>query len=66
MRLALVGATGLVGNEMIKVLEERLSDKITEFIPVASAKSVCLHFCRVAFSGHRIGCRALLVLAHLS
>jgi aspartate-semialdehyde dehydrogenase len=40
MKLALVGATGLVGNEMIKVLEERLSDKISEFIPVASEKSV--------------------------
>jgi aspartate-semialdehyde dehydrogenase len=39
MKLALVGATGLVGNEMIKVIEEfQLS--IDEFIPIASAKSV--------------------------
>jgi len=39
MKLALVGATGLVGREMIKVLEER-KIKISEFIPVASEKSV--------------------------
>lgn len=39
MKVALVGATGLVGNEMIKVLEER-KFPVTEFIPVASAKSV--------------------------
>ncbi|MBT8233052.1 MAG: aspartate-semialdehyde dehydrogenase [Saprospiraceae bacterium] len=39
MKIALVGATGLVGREMIEVLEER---KIScdEFIPVASARSV--------------------------
>ncbi len=39
MKLALVGATGLVGSEMIKVLEER-DLPITEFYPVASEKSV--------------------------
>lgn len=39
MKLALVGATGLVGSEMIKVLEERQLP-ITEFIPVASERSV--------------------------
>jgi aspartate-semialdehyde dehydrogenase len=39
MKLALVGATGLVGSEMIKVLEERKLP-ITEFIPVASEKSI--------------------------
>jgi aspartate-semialdehyde dehydrogenase len=39
MKLALVGATGLVGSEMIKVLEERALP-ITEFYPVASEKSV--------------------------
>lgn len=39
MRIALVGATGLVGGEMIKVLEES-SLPIKEFIPVASEKSV--------------------------
>jgi len=44
MKLALVGATGLVGNEMVKVLQERIANKITEFIPVASAKSVGNNF----------------------
>lgn len=39
MRLALVGATGMVGQEMIKVLEERLLP-ITDFFPVASQKSI--------------------------
>lgn len=43
MKIAVVGATGLVGSVMLKVLEEGryLSfDKITEIIPVASEKSV--------------------------
>ncbi len=39
MKIVLVGATGLVGREMMKVLEER-NFPITEFIPVASSKSV--------------------------
>jgi len=39
MKLALVGATGLVGSEMIKVLEER-NFPITEFYPVASERSI--------------------------
>jgi aspartate-semialdehyde dehydrogenase len=39
MKLALVGATGLVGSEMIKVLEER-KIPVSEFIPVASEKSI--------------------------
>ena len=39
MKVAVVGATGLVGSHMIKVLEER-NFPVTEFIPVASAKSV--------------------------
>lgn len=39
MKIALVGATGLVGSEMIKVLEER-NLPVSEFIPVASEKSV--------------------------
>ncbi len=38
MRLALVGATGLVGREMIKVLEER-AIRPSMFIPVASERS---------------------------
>lgn len=39
MKVALVGATGLVGHVMREVLEER-NFEITEFIPVASARSV--------------------------
>jgi aspartate-semialdehyde dehydrogenase len=39
MRVAVVGATGLVGTEMMKVLAER-KFKITEFYAVASARSV--------------------------
>lgn len=39
MRVAVVGATGMVGEVMRKVLEER-QFPITEFIPVASERSV--------------------------
>lgn len=39
MKVAVVGATGLVGNVMCRVLEER-KFPITEFIPAASARSV--------------------------
>lgn len=39
MKLALIGATGLVGREMIKVLEE-FDFPVDELIPVASQKSV--------------------------
>ena len=39
MRVALVGATGMVGNVMLKVLAER-QFPITELIPVASERSV--------------------------
>lgn len=39
MKLAVVGATGLVGRTMIKVLEER-NFSMTRLIPAASAKSV--------------------------
>ena len=39
MKVAVVGATGLVGSQMIKVLEEH-SFPVTELIPVASEKSV--------------------------
>lgn len=47
MRIAVVGATGLVGKEILKVLEER-KVSITEFFPVASAKSVGK---KIVFSG---------------
>jgi aspartate-semialdehyde dehydrogenase len=39
MKIAVVGATGLVGTKMIQVLEER-NFPITELIPVASERSV--------------------------
>ncbi|TAG55598.1 MAG: aspartate-semialdehyde dehydrogenase [Cytophagales bacterium] len=39
MKIALVGATGLVGGEMMKVLTER-NFEVTEFYPVASEKSI--------------------------
>jgi aspartate-semialdehyde dehydrogenase len=39
MRVAIVGATGMVGREMLKVLAER-NFPITELIPVASSRSV--------------------------
>jgi aspartate-semialdehyde dehydrogenase len=47
MRIAVVGATGLVGKKMIQVLEER-NFPVSEFYPVASAKSVGL---KVIFKG---------------
>lgn len=39
MKIAVVGATGMVGEVMLKVLQER-QFPITEFIPVASQRSV--------------------------
>ncbi|MFC4722771.1 aspartate-semialdehyde dehydrogenase [Geojedonia litorea] len=39
MKIAVVGATGLVGNVMLKVLEER-NFPLTELIPVASERSI--------------------------
>ncbi|SES83507.1 aspartate-semialdehyde dehydrogenase [Hymenobacter actinosclerus] len=39
MKVAVVGATGLVGTEMLKVLAER-NFPVTELLPVASARSV--------------------------
>lgn len=38
MKVAIIGATGLVGSVMMKLLEER-NFPLTEFIPVASEKS---------------------------
>ncbi len=55
MRVALVGATGMVGSEMIKVLEESTLP-ITEFIPVASAKSIGK---KVSFKGSTFTCIGL-------
>jgi aspartate-semialdehyde dehydrogenase len=39
MKVAVVGATGLVGTKMLQVLEER-NFPVTEIIPVASEKSI--------------------------
>lgn len=39
MKVAVVGATGLVGGEILKVLEER-NFPVTEIIPVASERSI--------------------------
>ena len=39
MRIAVVGATGLVGREMLKILEER-QVQVTEIFPVASKRSI--------------------------
>ena len=39
MKVAVVGATGLVGTQMLNVLKER-NFPITELIPVASERSV--------------------------
>ncbi len=47
MRVAVVGATGLVGSKMMNILEER-AFPVSEFIPVASSKSVGN---KVRFSG---------------
>jgi aspartate-semialdehyde dehydrogenase len=39
MKVAVVGATGLVGTKMLQVLEER-NFPVTELIPVASERSI--------------------------
>lgn len=52
MKIAVVGATGMVGQEMLKVLEEQ-QIKIDELVPVASKKSVGK---LVEFSGKSYPC----------
>jgi len=47
MKVAVVGATGLVGSKMLQVLEER-NFPVTELIPVASEKSIGK---KIAFKG---------------
>lgn len=39
MKIAVIGATGLVGKEMLKIMEER-KFPVTELLPVASQKSI--------------------------
>jgi aspartate-semialdehyde dehydrogenase len=55
MRVAVVGATGLVGKTMMKVLEER-HFPVTELIPVASERSKGKE---VKFAGHSYKVRTL-------
>ena len=50
MKIAVVGATGLVGTKMLQVLEER-NFLITELIPVASEKSLGME---IDFKGKKI------------
>ena len=50
MKIAVVGATGMVGQIMLKVLEER-NFPVTELIPVASEKSVGE---KILFKGNEI------------
>ena len=52
MKVAVVGATGLVGSEMLKVLAER-NFPVTSLIPVASEKSVGKELLFKA-EGHRV------------
>ena len=47
MKVAVVGATGLVGKTMLRILEER-KFPVTELIPVATANSAGK---KVMFSG---------------
>ena len=47
MKVAVVGATGLVGGEILKVLAER-NFPVTEIIPVASERSIGK---KIAFKG---------------
>lgn len=47
MKVAIVGATGLVGSTMLRILEER-NFPVTELIPVASEKSAGM---KVTFKG---------------
>src|SRR3954463_2180041 len=49
MKVAVVGATGLVGSKMLQVLAER-NFPVTELIPVASERSVGKE---VEFKGNR-------------
>ncbi|HPE56312.1 MAG TPA: aspartate-semialdehyde dehydrogenase [Bacteroidales bacterium] len=55
MKVAVVGATGLVGRVMLQILEER-NFNVTELIPVASEKSVGK---KVKFHGKEIEVTAL-------
>ena len=55
MKVAVIGATGLVGTKMLQVLQER-QFPITELIPVASEKSVCK---QISFGGNSFTVQSL-------
>lgn len=61
MKVAIVGATGLVGGMMLKVLEER-NFPITELIPVATEKSVGKE---VLFKGRKYKVQSTLMAIEL-
>ncbi len=54
-KVAVVGATGMVGQEMLRVLEQR-KFPVSELVPVASTRSAGK---TVRFNGHEIPVRAL-------
>lgn len=55
MKIAIIGATGLVGSTILKVLEER-NFNVTELIPVASNKSAGK---TINFRGEKIGIKTI-------
>ena len=59
MRVAVIGATGAVGREMIRILEDR-AFPVDDFVPLASARSVGLP---VTFRGEEHRIRELTVEA---
>lgn len=61
MRVAVVGATGLVGGEMLEVLSE-LDFPITELFPVASERSVGK---KIAYKGKDYSCITLQTAVEL-
>ena len=57
MKVAVIGATGAVGREMTRILEER-PFPVDEFVPLASARSAGRH---VSFGGEEHEVRELTV-----
>jgi aspartate-semialdehyde dehydrogenase len=55
MKIAVVGATGLVGTKMLEVLAER-NFPVTELIPVASEKSIGKH---IEFKGKKYAVQSM-------
>jgi aspartate-semialdehyde dehydrogenase len=52
MKVAVIGATGLVGNKMLQILEER-NFEVDQLIPAASERSVGK---QISFMGNQIPC----------